>query len=404
MPRQALLPRRILVGRARLHPHIRRDPPLLDAPPRGRVVARDGQLEPRPVLQLDHRLHASLAERLRPHHYRPAVVLQRARDDLARARGAAVDQHDHRVAGLGVLRVRPLHLDVFGAAPFGRDDHAVVEEAIGHLDGLLEQPARVVAQVQHDSGQRPARLRPQRIEPLLQIDVGAVLEVLDLHVPVSVVVELRLDRHDADDVAHQRHGTRLAPGRARHLEQASGARRAHQRLDAIDLLPAARLRAVDLQQLVAGRKSRAGRRRLVERRHNHQLVAARRDLQADAAVLAVGLLLQRGVRLRLHEGGVGIERPDHALDGAVEELRVVDVLDVVVLDEAQHVAEHVELAVRPGRIGGGARHAHEPQHRERRACAQNREATCSGPRGRLDRGRHHLHRHPSRIVSVTVKC
>ena len=56
-------------------------------------------------------------------------------------------EHDDRlalgeVAGLGVEALR-----LVGVAAAGRDDLAAVEEGVGHHDGLVEQAARIVAQV-----------------------------------------------------------------------------------------------------------------------------------------------------------------------------------------------------------------------------------------------------------------
>jgi hypothetical protein len=66
------------------------------------VVARHGQLQAARLaaaaVEIDHRLHRSLAERLRPENDRAVVILQRARDDLGGRRGRAVDEDDHREA------------------------------------------------------------------------------------------------------------------------------------------------------------------------------------------------------------------------------------------------------------------------------------------------------------------
>ena len=72
---------------------------------------------------------------------------KRAGDDLGSRGRTAVDQHDDRlavgeVAGLGVEALR-----LVGVAAAGRDDFALVEEGVGHRDRLIEQAARIVAQV-----------------------------------------------------------------------------------------------------------------------------------------------------------------------------------------------------------------------------------------------------------------
>ena len=316
------------------------------------------------------------------------MVLQRAGDDLARAGGAPVDQHDHRVAGLGILRVRALHLGVAAAAALGGDDHTLVEEAVGDLHRLLEQPAGIVAQVQHQAAELAASLVAQGIERPLEIDVGAILEGLDLHVAVAPVVQLLLDRDDADHVAHQREQPGLVPAVAPDLDQALGARWTHQRAHAFRLLPAARLEPIDLQQLVPGLDAgaRGGR------------VPARRELQSHAPVLAVCLLLERGVRLGFHEGGVRIEGTHHAVDGPVQQLGLVHLLDEVVLDQAQHVAEDVQLAVGTARVARCLRHTGGEQPACRRADREQDEALPAAAPGRDVQGRRRRHqRHPTPV-------
>src|SRR5439155_6145304 len=94
-------------------------------------------------------LYRTLAEGARADDGAPLVVLQRACDDLRSRSRAAVDQHDERLAvdeiagpgveALGLLRV----------AAAGRDDLAPLQKRIRHRDRLIEQSARIIAQVEH---------------------------------------------------------------------------------------------------------------------------------------------------------------------------------------------------------------------------------------------------------------
>ena len=129
-----------------------RDALGLDRLARRREVARRGQPQ-RAVAgaERDDGLHRALAERARADHGRALVVLQRAGHDF-RGRGrAAVDQHDHRlalgqVAGAGVEA-----LGLLGVAAAGRDDLAPLQERVRHRDRLIEQAARIVAQVEDEA-------------------------------------------------------------------------------------------------------------------------------------------------------------------------------------------------------------------------------------------------------------
>ncbi len=69
------------------------------------------------------------------------------------------------------------------------------------------------------------------------------------------------------------------------------------------------------------------------------------DLDAEAAELAARLHLHVAVVLRAEVGGVRVERREHAVDGRLDQHRVVGLLDVVGADPFQHVAEQVELPV-----------------------------------------------------------
>src|SRR2546429_550838 len=71
----------------------------LDGAPTGRVPASGRQLQGRLGRELPERLHQPLPERRRPDHHRAVVILERAGDDLRRARGTAIHQNDDGEAG-----------------------------------------------------------------------------------------------------------------------------------------------------------------------------------------------------------------------------------------------------------------------------------------------------------------
>ena len=96
-------------------------------------------------------LHAALAERRLADDDGAVVVLERAGDDLARARARAVDEHRERVVRLGALAVRDLLFAPLARVADGGDDGPVVDELVGDLGRLIEQAARVAAQVEHEA-------------------------------------------------------------------------------------------------------------------------------------------------------------------------------------------------------------------------------------------------------------
>jgi hypothetical protein len=129
----------------------------LNAAAAGREVPRDRELERAAVGQVDHALNAALSEGALAHDERAMVILQRAREDLCRARAVPVDEHDDGKLRSRPRRPRPRFVLRLPVAPAGRDDHALAQELIGDEHGFVQQSAGVEAQVQHQSAQPPAR-------------------------------------------------------------------------------------------------------------------------------------------------------------------------------------------------------------------------------------------------------
>ena len=164
----------LVIGVADLrHGDVGIDPASLNRAARRRVIARSRQPERRFRTGLDNGLDRALAEALLAHDQRAAVILQRAGDDLRCRSRAGVGQHDHRQSVRHVAGPRIIALDIVLAAAALRDDLAAVEEVVGDVDRLVEQPARVGAEVDDiaqrlaagglvDRHQRRLGLRPRR--------------------------------------------------------------------------------------------------------------------------------------------------------------------------------------------------------------------------------------------------
>src|SRR5689334_956042 len=89
-------------GRVGRHLDVRFDTHTVERTAGRREVVPNGQLQRRPVGQLARCLHTALAERARADQDGPTSVLQCRRDDLCRARGAAVDEYDEWQACVAV--------------------------------------------------------------------------------------------------------------------------------------------------------------------------------------------------------------------------------------------------------------------------------------------------------------
>ena len=100
------------------------------------------------------------------------------------------------------------------AAPLGADDEAAVDEHIGDLDRLIEQPAGVIAHVEHQARELAPRLLLHGDKGRLDLAIDVLGELLELHHPVARLEQERLDRADADELPGDRQRARRAPALA----------------------------------------------------------------------------------------------------------------------------------------------------------------------------------------------
>src|SRR6185312_12870141 len=193
------------------HLDVRRDALGLDRASGRRVVARRGQPQ-RAVAgaERDDGLHRALAERARAENGRALVVLQGARDDLGRRSRAAVDQDDERFALDQVAGPRIEALRLVGVAAARRHDLALLQEGVGDRDGLIEQAAGIVAQVEDIALELVLRhLRLDLGDALLQALGGLLVELRQADVADVLALDVPARRAHADDVAVDRDLERL---------------------------------------------------------------------------------------------------------------------------------------------------------------------------------------------------
>ena len=330
----------------------------LDRAPRRRVVARRGELQARVVAERKDRLHRALAEGLRAHDGRALVVLQRAGDDFGGRRGAAVDQHDHRhlldarrkvpegilaAARVVLAARREAHLR-FGRPPVGVDDENVLRQERGrHGDRLVQQAARIAAQVEHEAGQ-VARL-VHVLQRLGEILGGAVLELAHTDVADAGLDRLRADALDVDFLAREAEREGHLDVLAHDRQHDHRARLAAHLLDGLGERDAAGGEIVDLDDEVAGLDAGAERGRVLDRRHDPDDAVLDADLDPEAAELALRRDLQVLERLGVEEVGMRVEPVHHPVDRFLDQLVVRDRLDVVRLDLAEHRREELQVLV-----------------------------------------------------------
>ena len=335
----------------------------LDRAARRRVVARGGQADGAVLAERDDGLDRTLAEGARADDGRALVVLEGTGDDLGSRGRTAVDQNDHRlalgeVAGAGVVALR-----LVGVAAAGRDDLAVLEEGVGDRDRLIEQTAGVVAQIEDEALQLVGRdVLEDLVDRIAQAVEGLFVELGDAQITDVAALFTRAHRLDADRVADDLDLQRLGGALAADGQRDRRIDRAAHLVDRLVQAEALHLIAVEMGDEVAGAHAGAGGRGLVDRGDDLDEAVLHGDLDAEATELAARLHLHVLEGLRRHVARMGIERGQHAVDGAFDQLRIVGLLDVVGADALEHVAEQIELAI--GLCGGGRNRiaGDEPAH------------------------------------------
>ena len=92
------------------------------------------------------------------------IVLQRTGHDFGGRGRAFVDQHDDGLAVREVAAARIVALRVLGLAAAGGNDFAAGEEIVGDRDRLIQQAARIVAQIEHIAPEPGADLLLQIVQ------------------------------------------------------------------------------------------------------------------------------------------------------------------------------------------------------------------------------------------------
>src|SRR5712692_4296994 len=329
----------------------------LDRAAARRVVTGGGQLDRGVVAQGQYRLHRALAESRRAQQRRALVVLQRARDDFGGGGRAAVDEHDHR-HGLDrrgqvlevIVAVAPqvvfrggdeFALGVLGAAVGRYHQHPRRQERGGDAHRAVQEPARIVAQVENKALQRSVLI--ETLQVLHQVLAGVLLKLGNAYPPVAGLDQLGFHALHADDVARERHleGIRLAL--AQDGEPDGGARLAAHALDRFVQVHALDRGVVDLDDEVPGLQARAERRSVLDRRNHLDETLFHADLDAQAAEFALGADLKLAERVLVQIRRVRIEPGEHAADRFGDELLVLDRLDVARLDRAEHFGKGAQL-------------------------------------------------------------
>src|SRR6266700_4094643 len=193
------------------------DAGLVDRVMIGRQPERDRQVKVT-VAQREILLDGTFAEGLDADELGPAVVLDRARGDLRRARRVFVEEHDEAIAegttGAG-------HLFDFLLAATRHEDGAgpLADELADHVVGGVHVAAGVIAQIEHDHVDRAREMVPER---LVELGRRPAPELEDSHVEHAVIEDMGGDAWHVDVLAGDVEAQRLAV--PAHLELDGGPR------------------------------------------------------------------------------------------------------------------------------------------------------------------------------------
>ncbi len=130
------------------------------------------------------------------------MVLKRSSDELGRARGVLIDQHDARHASEGSARSRRHFVDD-QASVARRVDHAGGKKFVRDVGCLVDETSGVAPQIQDDARGLPSRASAKlggRIEELV---VSVLLKLLDPHVRHAIRQEPGRHARHMDHLAHE---------------------------------------------------------------------------------------------------------------------------------------------------------------------------------------------------------
>ena len=277
------------------------------------------------------------------------MILQRAGDDLGGGGGSRVDEHHERdavedVGALGAEReLRVVH------PPLGVDDDPVVQERVGHRHRCVQHAPGVVPEIEDETLEViVACALSELAHCLAEALAGAELELADPDVSVSRLERAAAHARHVDDgprdgdldgaghsFAHDREDDVGAGLSAHHLHGVGQRHPLHRSV----VEPDDQVSRFDAGLLRGG---------VVDRRDDLDEPVLHADLDPQAPEFAARARLQLLVVVGNEIGGVRVETGQHPADCVLEKRRVLDWLDVVVLDPGENLRERPEIIQRQG--------------------------------------------------------
>ncbi len=186
------------------------------------------------------------------------MILQRAGDDFRGRSRTAVDQNDERLGVRKIARTRVIAHRFVGVATARRNDLAVIDERVHDGDRLIEQTARIVAQVEDIALQLVVRdIRLEFQQRVADAIGGLLVELRDPDIADIVALFRRADGFNFDDRTGQLDIARVALWPAQNFERHDGVGLAAHLVDGLVQGHAVNCIAVDRRDNVARENARA---------------------------------------------------------------------------------------------------------------------------------------------------
>ena len=324
----------------------------------GGVILSRGQTQRGAIAQGQDALHGALAKRLLAHDHRALEILQAAGNDLGRAGAAAVDQHHHwQFANLAAAPGAILFLALRSPA-FGAHHHlAAREKLFRHVNRLIQQAAGIVAQIENQAG---AVLLLNFGQRFLQILRGVIAKLADANVADGFRQEFivrgafEIDHGtDGDHFADEFDLLGLAGAGPEKSQLHLGGRLAAELLHRFREI-ASHVFAIHLEQFIPGQDAGLFPGGAFHWGDHRDAVRPDGDHEANATVLAFGILAEFVVLARLHVLAVRVQRVEHAFQRAFDQgiIGKVLALDVLLPDALHDQRENAQRFIRLVRLGG----------------------------------------------------
>lgn len=267
------------------------------------------------------------------------VVFERARDDLGSRSGAVVDEDNDGIVGLCV-DVSGVSLAGWGRTASVGNDHAFGEESVGDTDGLVEESARVVAQVE-DQATQLFDFEGHPFESSEHLAGGVLLEVFDLDVGDVVFEQMGTDALDADNGADKTKRARLTEAFAHDPDHDGGSGIAAKFVDGGVEVHVDGGFITDADNAVFGAESCTSRWGVRHGADDGDVAFLALDHDAKAAEFAAGVDVHVFVERGRQKSGMDIECAEHTVDGGKLDISEFYVTAIVLFDKGKDGLELV---------------------------------------------------------------